>query len=53
MVPEGTVVTWKLNTKTQSVSSVFEDNQKSFFSLNRIILSNCLRISEIWIKSLL
>lgn len=42
MVPEGTVVTWKLNTsKTQSVS-FFEDNQKSFF----VKMNNTFQLSK-------
>jgi hypothetical protein len=42
IVPEGTVVTWKLNTsKTQSVS-FFEDNQKSFF----VKMNNTFQLSK-------
>ncbi len=46
MVPEGTVVTWKLNTsKTQSVS-FFEDNQKSFFVKSNNTFQLSKRISR-------
>lgn len=46
MVPEGTVVTWKLNTsKTQSVS-FFDDNQKSFFVKSNNTFQLSKRISR-------
>ncbi|CAH0337451.1 hypothetical protein FVB9288_03212 [Flavobacterium sp. CECT 9288] len=46
MVPEGTLVTWKLNTsKTQSVS-FFENNQKSFFVKSNNTFQLSKRISR-------
>ncbi|MBB1193494.1 hypothetical protein DNC80_07390 [Flavobacterium sp. SOK18b] len=46
MVPEGTVVTWKLNTsKTQSVSFI-EDTQKSFFVKSNNTFQLSKRISR-------